>query len=449
MTKILSIINLNFIYTLQECYEEFIATSKIELLQNRDILSNAFEGIYKNLDVLYEQDEHFMEFFARIFYEVNCEFEFNCIYDFLKKYNHTSKWLEFAKNVFDEPKSFKAHFCNLARLYNEQEVGNINEEFIYLYLKYLAKLPSKKLQNEWQNCSEKSYLTDCLTQTLQNLSSDYIISRDMLLCEFDKYNKLDFRQIAQVPVEQNGKYERGLRQIYDINFYKILNYCRQYKTPYCDLERGKKILQTQDELVCYLSSYGTMHQVKLNDSFDVLCKAILINNLTINIIDYGCGQALASCVFLDFIKKRNVKISQIILIEPSNVALSRGILHLNLLGIDKSKIKAINYGLDDLKMSDLALPKQDINLHIFSNVLDLMSFRLDREFYGKISDSNKGTNIFVCVSPPYNNTQIRLDLFCRYFTDNHNASLISHRRNDIIYDNRPIKRYEYVFECKL
>lgn len=449
MTKILSIINLNFIYTLQECYEEFVATSKVELLQNRENLSNAFEGVYKNLDALYKKDKHFMEFFARIFYEVNCEFEFNCIYDFLKKDNHTSKWLEFAKNVFDEPKSFKAHFCNLVKLYNEQEISNINEEFIYLYLKYLAKLPSKKLQNEWQNCDERSYLADFLTQILQNLSSDYTTSRDILLCGFDKYNKLEFHEAAQISIEQNGKYERDLRQIYDIDFYKILNYCKTNKTAYCDLERGKKILQTQEELICYLSSYGTIHQVKLNDSFDVLCNAILMENLTINIIDYGCGQALASCVFLDFIKKQNVKISQIILIEPSNIALSRGILHLNLLGIDKSKIKVINYGLDDLKMSDLALPKQDINLHIFSNVLDLMSFRLDREFYGKISNANKGTNIFVCVSPPYNNTQIRLDLFYRYFMDNHNTTLISHRNDDIIYDDRAIKRYEYVFKCKL
>lgn len=452
MTKILSVLNSNFSYTLQECYEEFINTSKVKLLNNREILGDAFEKIYKNLNSLYQKDEHFIEFFAQIYYKVNCKFEFKYFYDFLREQNHKNEWLEFANNVFNEPLAFYTHFTNLVNLYNNQYISDINEEFIYLYLKYLEKC---NIHNRyiWQQYNEKSYLSDYLIQSLQNLPNDYIASRNMLLDEFDKYNDLE-NVVGNMAfsMEVNSNYANDLKRIKEIDFDRILSYCKKvYKLNGCDLERGKKILQTQDELTCYLGAYGLMHQIKLNESFKTLCSQINLSNLTLNIIDYGCGQALASCVFLDFIKKQNLntKIAQIILIDPSNIALSRGILHLELLGITQQQIKVFNKSLDEINTNDLMTMDQNITIHIFSNILDLTNFRLDRYFYDKISSANKGKNIFICVSPPYNNTQLRLDLFYQHFRKNYNAYLIVHNKDSIIHNdfNRDIKRYEYVFTC--
>lgn len=455
MTKILSILNSTATHNLQECYEEFESTSKVDLMQNRESLSKSFENLHKNLDSLYRNDAHLIELFARIYYEVNCKFEFKCIYDFLRRQNHTNEWIDFAKNVIDNPSEFRVHFENLANLYDEQNISDINEEFIYLYLKYFEKLRNQSLlQSLWQNCDERSHLATYLVEILQNLPNDYIATRNALLQAFDSESKA-IAQNIKITIESSD-YATSLRQIHHINFDKILAYCKANKTK-CDLERdlgrGKKILQDSNELICYLGIYGLMHQIKLNASFKVLCNVVNLNDKNINIIDYGCGQALASCVLLDFINNHNLnaKINHIILIEPSSVALSRGILHLNLLGISENQIIAFNKSLDDIKIRDLALMGQNITLHIFSNVLDLTNFRLDRAFYDKISSANKGQNIFICVSPPYNNTQVRLDLFYQHFKENYNAELISHNKNDIFDSkyHRAIKRYEYIFQCNL
>jgi len=60
-----------------------------------------------------------------------------------------------------------------------------------------------------------------------------------------------------------------------------------------------------------------MTQTKLYSSFDKVSHQL--DNQTINIIDWGCGQALATSLLIDYIKEKklNIKLSNITLIEPS------------------------------------------------------------------------------------------------------------------------------------
>lgn len=438
MTKILNVLNRVQSHTLQECYEEFEATPKRDLLAKREDFRNAFEKFAPNLS----QNRDFAEFFGRIYYEINCKFEFGRIYAFLKS---GSAWLDFAKDVINNPNALKAHFSTLITLYNQQDIYDINEEFIYLFLKNYEKTRNK---NAWRICSEISLLSPYLREILATLSGDYTAVRDRLLSGFDenRYEKIATKN-TQIHAEKDSEYERNLRVLKPSAFGEILKYCNENKPAhFVDLGRGKLILETQDQLIRYLSCYGKSHQTKLKSSFEAFFKAVNLSDLSINLIDYGCGQALASGVFLDFLKKLNLntKINQIILIEPSSVALSRGILHLNLLG--ESKIRAINSGFDELESADLRGVESDLSLHIFSNVLDLRNFTLNEQFYDKIC-ANKGANAFICVSPPYDNTHIRLDLFYQHFRDKFSANLISHRKDDIMENSRPIKRYEYIFEA--
>jgi len=257
-----------------------------------------------------------------------------------------------------------------------------------------------------------------------------------------------------IKLEESG-YSKELREIQHLSFNNIFKISKNYvennikeneKNIHYSLNRGIKILKEKEELFQYIKSFGKMHKAKLYSSFDTIIHQL--NNKTINIIDWGCGQALATSLLIDYIKENglNIDISDIILIEPSSLALSRGMLHIDILKENKIDIKAVNKDIDSLEISDLSINNLNITLHLFSNILDVEFFQLDREFLEKISSSQKGLNYFVCVSPNINDKRnARLDMFYRYFDTNFETELISNRDNSI----ENYKRYEKVFKSNI
>lgn len=189
-----------------------------------------------------------------------------------------------------------------------------------------------------------------------------------------------------------------------------------------------------------------MTQINLYSSFDAVIHQL--NNQTINIIDWGCGQALATSLLIDYIKEKNleINISNITLIEPSQLALSRDLLHIDVLKENPIEVRAINKDIDCLEINDLIIDNSNITLHLFSNILDVEFFKLDKLFLEKVSSSQRGMNYFICVSPNINDKRnARLDMFYRYFKDNFKAELISEQDSDI----GSYKRYEKVFKAKI
>jgi len=252
------------------------------------------------------------------------------------------------------------------------------------------------------------------------------------------------------PTEKSA-YSQRLREIENPTFESIRDEASKYVESipnsnqiFTRLNRGTKILNNEEELFQYIYSYGTMHQMKLEWAFDKLIKRRNKKG-TINIIDWSCGQALATCVFIDYIKDNELKfsISDIILIEPSESALSRGLLHVDVLKENEINIKAVNKDLDSLEESDLIFNNENMTLHLFSNILDIESFKLDKAFLKKISNSQNGLNYFLCISPNINATKnARLDMFYRYFSDNFKTELRSSEDSEIA----GYTRYEKIFK---
>ena len=205
-------------------------------------------------------------------------------------------------------------------------------------------------------------------------------------------------------------------------------------------------MDNEEELFQYIYSFGKMHKAKLFSSFDMFLEKL--NHQTLNIIDWGCGQALATSLLIDYIKENSLDItlSDIILIEPSQLALGRGLLHLDILKENEINIKALNKDLDSLEEDELIFYNENNTLHLFSNILDVDFFRLDNQFLEKISNSQKNSNIFLCVSPNINaRKNARLELFYKYFEDNFDTKLISNRDNDI----EKYTRYEKIFRVNI
>ena len=208
-------------------------------------------------------------------------------------------------------------------------------------------------------------------------------------------------------IEQKTNYAYKLKYLEDITFDGIRNLVMSFINDlpnellnelYEELQRGVILIDSEPQMLAYLFSFGPMHKAKLDCAFEQIPKIFFRQN-GINIIDYGCGQALGTICYSDFLKANNYtqSIKSVTLIEPSEICLKRAALHVSKFFPDAS-ISTIHKDFDKLEEDDLSFPDEDINLHILSNVLDITEFDLKR-FANLLSGIIKGYNIFVCVGP--------------------------------------------------
>lgn len=180
------------------------------------------------------------------------------------------------------------------------------------------------------------------------------------------------------------------------------------------LENGLQLLDDEVQLSMYMYAYGQMHWAKLIFAFEKLPE---LPNSKINIIDWGCGQGLATIAFNDFLKSKGNAhtINSVTLIEPSEYSLKRAALHVNKL-FPKTKIRTVNKYLNEIIQSDISTPNGEIIIHLFSNILDIDDFNIN-----DLSENlkrNESLNFLICVSPYINEFRNeRLNEFIDSFED--------------------------------
>ena len=183
---------------------------------------------------------------------------------------------------------------------------------------------------------------------------------------------------------------------------------------YDDLKRGTAVLTNNNELNQYIYSYGNMHKAKLDKTYTKLFESLdLYSNNKIEILDYACGQGLASIVLLNYIENNFdyclSNIQKITLVEPSEVALKRAEKILN----QSANICTINESFDDLTEKHFNSDKSVTKIHLFSNILDMGDEYFDMKHIADvIAKSQGGINYFVCVSAL---NKVKLDSFKEMF----------------------------------
>lgn len=193
------------------------------------------------------------------------------------------------------------------------------------------------------------------------------------------------------------------------------------------LGRGVAILNVEQQLYAYFRCYGNMHFAKCNYAYSKL--PLDFFSAKIEIIDYGCGQALASMTYLDYLKKQNISqnIERITLNEPSEIALRRGALHIRLYN-KKIAISTINKTLNDLSSVDFKR-NNCVKLHLFSNILDIDNYSI-KHLTDIIKETFKGINYFVIVSPKITDLKTnRINNFVKEF-ELMNPELIASENKD-------------------
>lgn len=211
-------------------------------------------------------------------------------------------------------------------------------------------------------------------------------------------------------IEQNTNYAYKLKYMDNPTFDKVRDlstkFYRELPQALQDelfeaLNRGIDILDSEPQMTAYLFAFGKMHQAKLNYAFGKLPEEFL-EQPEINIIDYGCGQALGTMCYADFLREKGYsqKVKTITLIEPSDTCLKRAALHVSVF-FPNADIKTANKIFDDLTQDDIVCSEETPTLHILSNVLDMLNFNLEI-FAELVKDCLIGYNQFVCVGPYFN-----------------------------------------------
>ena len=150
---------------------------------------------------------------------------------------------------------------------------------------------------------------------------------------------------------------------------------------YPGLLHGTACLESEEQLNCYLASYGEMHKGKLQK---IIADFPFGNiNSDFEIIDWGCGQGIATVCFIDYLRKYNLesKLQKITLIEPSEAALERAKFNVfHTVNTDDVYIDTENWFLPSITPNDRTIGgmhiEEPICVHLFSNILDIASIDL-------------------------------------------------------------------------
>lgn len=213
---------------------------------------------------------------------------------------------------------------------------------------------------------------------------------------------------------------RFIEDIYRPSVAKYKMYGRFNSTE--ELDHGKAILDSGSKCEQYLALYGGHHFHKLQKAFEST-NFPYIDGKKIEVVDWGSGQAIATCVLLDYLAEKNInpQVLSITLIEPSLPALKRAYDFTRkalLTDIYKDTlVYTVSKMLDDVKSDDLISDTEAIKVHLFSNILDVDTFDLER-LRNLIVDSFQGTNRIISVSPKNHGCR-RLSRFYELFSESY------------------------------
>ena len=164
---------------------------------------------------------------------------------------------------------------------------------------------------------------------------------------------------------QSGEITAG-----NISFDKLRSVAGRDRGCWDQLDRGRKILVSHDELDQYLKSYGPMTKSQWHH----FLQNVAIPEGPVRVFDYGCGQGLATALLLDNLGGEFTnRVESVVLVEPSAVALDRASAVVRCY-CGERPVVPINKSLDDLSPKDLKSVERVNNVHLLSNVLDIKEF---------------------------------------------------------------------------
>lgn len=187
------------------------------------------------------------------------------------------------------------------------------------------------------------------------------------------------------------------------------NYARLTYGEFCQRTgRAKRPLTCANETQFYTAAYAMQHYQSM---MTVLDEQIRLANapLCLNVVDYGCGQGIATLALLDFIAKNvgHKVCLNIHLLEPSFLALHTA----KELITARADVLDVNVSLTSqcVEIAGVHLPchiktNGYATLHLFSNVLDVVGVQVSLGSVVREIHATQGDNIVIASAPAYSDS---------------------------------------------
>lgn len=200
---------------------------------------------------------------------------------------------------------------------------------------------------------------------------------------------------------------------------------------YDSLNHGVNLLDTDIQMKCYLYSFGRMHQAKIYRALSCINTSVFASD-DFDVVDWGCGQGLATVCFFDYLKKQHLqnRVRKVTLIEPSDAARERAEIHVGAYLGKTGKVIGVGKFLDDVTEAEIK-GDSPVTYHFFSNILDIDTIDL-KKLSEKVGKDVQGQHYFFCISP-MNNGNRRIDRFYEYF--NAPETLMNESQSEYRYSN--------------
>ncbi|WP_201633994.1 hypothetical protein [Psychrobacter immobilis] len=225
----------------------------------------------------------------------------------------------------------------------------------------------------------------------------------------------------QLQLHGFDRYYNAMVGTYVSGVYKTLPYITFAQVT----NRARKPLNSIEQAVTYTTLYGKSHF----DRFSNVIGQIMGRNTrteavtkTINIVDYGCGQGIASLALLSYLETyvncENFTLN-FHLIEPSQTTLDLAVLLVTKVSLRVAANITIHQYHKDLAgflaVDSNALTPADYSLHLFSNVLDITQVQQLIPTLSTYLQSIEGKQMVIAVGPQYSNNyeglqQLKLSL---------------------------------------
>ena len=217
------------------------------------------------------------------------------------------------------------------------------------------------------------------------------------------------------------------------------------------LNHGTSILGDTQSLDCYLAAYGHMHWHKLEYTFTEFfkrCKNRPDIQQGYELLDWGCGQGLASLAFLDFLSRRQAspRPTRLTLVEPSAAALQRACSFLRAHVADLPPLRLCKRWLPTRSAEPQEISAKDVSaicptlVHLFSNVLDMNALDLKR--LATFLASLPACHYILAVGPCHSTD--RIEVFSSYFHLQSQDILVECREN--VFDHLD---NAYAYGCRI
>lgn len=422
---------------------DFVKNSKHkDLLILRDSFDNYIAGkqlLLTGLDTSLQINTAFLSLLLDISQRLGLRGNFRYLFNHLKNTNcKIEKRIEAAAlyligiNDIDDCLNRYHLICDiLEQAFEEEEdkVDNVLATFIDFYCQFIydfseynvekVNLLKSKIKYSY-NTNEFYFLQHPIIKSITAFdTTDFELEYSLIKTKFEDFLNgqieiFDKNLASTLLIEKNTPYSKLLSEE-KAEYFKIRNISQLLHDGSIDTSRGVKIIKIYNDLYTYMVLFGKMHYEKLLFSFKVLPPDFFLKG--IEIIDWACGQGIASMSYFDYLVKedKNQIVKKITLIEPSKFAIERAALHIyKYKQIDN--VNTINLDIDSLVTDQLSFKNSNVKLHLFSNILDVDTFSLTN-LLSLISNSCCGVNYFICVSPYITDLKTsRINAFVNYFS---------------------------------